>query len=318
MTPVEWNWILRHKVVAILISLAVGVLLWWVLVAYINPEDAAHRKDVVQVFAIIIAGIVGVTGAAVGLSNVRIARENLKHNQRTLEHNQEALRKQLDHQRELEDIRAQDGAQQAYYEHIGDLLTDHDLSTTDRVDIKLLARAQTLTVAGRLDQDRKGQLLVFLYGAGLISKDQTVVVISGVDFSAANLFGAILTRADLSGADLSNADLRVAKLRGADLGDARLTDANLGNADLSGADLGDADLYDANLIGVSLIGASLSSANLGYADLRGANLSNADLSNASLGNATVTEEQLAACETLEGATMPNGQHYEDWAKTSNS
>jgi uncharacterized protein YjbI with pentapeptide repeats len=46
----------------------------------------------------------------------------------------------------------------------------------------------------------------------------------------------------------------------------------------------------------------------------GADLSNANLSGANLKGANVTEEQLAKCKSLEGATMPNGQKYEDWIK----
>jgi uncharacterized protein YjbI with pentapeptide repeats len=47
-------------------------------------------------------------------------------------------------------------------------------------------------------------------------------------------------------------------------------------------------------------------------DLRGADLRDAYLSGADLSDATVTEEQLSECESLEDATMPNGQKYEEW------
>jgi hypothetical protein len=43
-------------------------------------------------------------------------------------------------------------------------------------------------------------------------------------------------------------------------------------------------------------------------------LAGADLSGADLTNARVTEEQLREAESLAGATMPNGQKYEDWLK----
>jgi uncharacterized protein YjbI with pentapeptide repeats len=53
--------------------------------------------------------------------------------------------------------------------------------------------------------------------------------------------------------------------------------------------------------------------------LSGANLSDADLSGADLSSATgVTNEELeqqAESNGLEGATMPNGQKYEDWLKS---
>jgi len=50
--------------------------------------------------------------------------------------------------------------------------------------------------------------------------------------------------------------------------------------------------------------------------LRGADLSGADLSGADLGGFArgVANELEQEAETLEGATMPNGQKYEDWFK----
>jgi uncharacterized protein YjbI with pentapeptide repeats len=42
---------------------------------------------------------------------------------------------------------------------------------------------------------------------------------------------------------------------------------------------------------------------------RGAGLGHADLSGTNLKGANVTEEQLAECESLEGATMPDGTRY---------
>jgi hypothetical protein len=104
----------------------------------------------------------------------------------------------------------------------------------------------------------------------------------------------------LSDADLTRADLDTADLSGANLSNADLEDASVFNADLGKADLSNADLTDA----------ILSTANLNGADLFYANLSNTDLGNAE----GVTNEQLEEEQTmtLEGATMPNGQKYEDW------
>jgi hypothetical protein len=76
--------------------------------------------------------------------------------------------------------------------------------------------------------------------------------------------------------------------------------------------------------------ANLSDAYLSGADLRLANLSNADLSDANLSDANlsgvykvtdeetiqpiINEELVQQTKSLEGATMPNGQKYEDWRK----
>jgi uncharacterized protein YjbI with pentapeptide repeats len=43
-------------------------------------------------------------------------------------------------------------------------------------------------------------------------------------------------------------------------------------------------------------------------------LADADLNLANLKGARIAEEQLTRCKSLEGATMPNGQQYEEWHK----
>ena len=73
--------------------------------------------------------------------------------------------------------------------------------------------------------------------------------------------------------------------------------------------LNEADLIErrhsiVSLLQATLSGATLSFANLRRADLRGADLSGADLSGAK----GWTEKQLTAAQTLEDATMPDGQH----------
>ena len=127
-------WIAVAALLAVAVSVGVGSLLsWWdwktligwrALVDYIDPEDATSRKDAVQVYALIVAGMVAAITAAVGLANLRFTRKSLVQ------------------QRDLEVDRAQSTALQAYYEQMGKLLTDHDLVNTERDDIRLLARAR--------------------------------------------------------------------------------------------------------------------------------------------------------------------------------
>jgi uncharacterized protein YjbI with pentapeptide repeats len=151
--------------------------------------------------------------------------------------------------------------------------------------------------------------------------------------SNANLYDADLSNANLSGATLSNATLRFAKLSNAFLSNAFLSNAMLSGANLSGANLTYANLRAARLGGyanlseANLSGANLRGANLAYADLRGADLSDdvlrpldlrgADLSRADLSGAEgITNDELQKqAKTLEGATMPNGQKYEEWLKS---
>jgi uncharacterized protein YjbI with pentapeptide repeats len=90
-----------------------------------------------------------------------------------------------------------------------------------------------------------------------------------------------------------------------------LKGATLENAVLNETWLGVADLTNADLTGADLKGAYLKDANLTGADLTGANLTNADLTNAV---GLTSEELVQQTHFLKGATMPNGQKYEDWLK----
>jgi uncharacterized protein YjbI with pentapeptide repeats len=232
-------------------------------------------------------------------------------------------RQQRDREMEIAEQRSQDEALQAYLDQMSQLLTDKDqpLHKAQQHDsLSTVARARTLTVLRRLDGERKRRVLQFLYESDLITKNRVVV----------DLVGAALLRADLSWAKLSGVKLREADLRETDLGGANLNEADLSEADLDGADLRVAhlrgvNLHRANLYGADLSWAELRGANLSLANLIGANLSRSDLreadllganlSGADLGRAEVSEELLAQqANSLQGATMPNGQKYEDWLK----
>jgi hypothetical protein len=162
-------------------------------------------------------------------------------------------RQQRRRELEVENQRAQDEALQAYLDQMGQLMLDKEpslLHSGEDDEIRSLARAWTLTVLTRLDPGRrKRSVLQFLYEAGLIDKDRTIV--------------------DLTGADLSGAALSRAYLNDVDMSIVYRSKANLGSTNLSDA------------------------------DLKGA---------------TVAQEQLEQAKSLKGATMPNGQKYEDWLK----
>ena len=128
-------------------------------------------------------------------------------------------------------------------------------------------------------------------------------LLRGTDLTQAWLAGADLSAAHLEGTDLSGAHLGAANLRGAYLQDAKLSGAYLYGTDLRGAYLSGVDLSDDE-------GRFESGARMIRTRLAGAYLDGADLT-----NARVSEEQLREAESLEGATMPNGQMYEDWLKS---
>jgi uncharacterized protein YjbI with pentapeptide repeats len=194
---------------------------------------------------------------------------------------QELTNQRAQTDREIAEQGRQDAALQAYLDHIGELLLDNDKAlrkSAEGDEVRTLARARTLTVLRRLDGERKARVMQFLYEAGLIRKDANLV-----DLKEADLHGALLSDAHLS--------------------QAYLVKANLGRANLDGANLAYANLSEAVLSEANLIGADLSRAILDNANLSGAEgITNEEL------------EQQAA--SLKGATMPNGQKYEDWLKSS--
>ena len=81
---------------------------------------------------------------------------------------------------------------------------------------------------------------------------------------------------------------------------------NLSGANLSLANLSDADLSYANLTSADLRRSYVVEANLNKANLIGAYLS---------GAIGLTDEQMTSAWSLEGATMPNGQKYEERLKS---
>lgn len=266
--------------------------------------------------------------------------------ERELENQETQRRREL----EMDEQRAQDNALQSYFDHMSELLLDRALRNSQEEDeVRMVARARTLTVLARLDAHRKGSLLQFLYETNLINREKPIIVLGGfsmlnfvagaadlkgidlsfhslenIDLSGTKLEGAHLAFCDLVGANLSEADLNEADLELSNLTNADLRFTVTGHTNLDGCTLDGADLESINLWDSSLREASLVRANLQGAYLAGsvfaaeidedlkegsmgdAGLTGADLTEANLLNATITDEQLAQCASLEGATMPDG------------
>jgi hypothetical protein len=206
--------------------------------------------------------------------------------------------------------RSCDAALQAYLDSMAELLKDGLLASRPGDALRHLAGEQTLGTLRQLDGKRRGALVRFLHGSGLIGQEAIV------HLAKAELVGAFLRGADLEGANLSAANLRggdlgAARLSGADLSWANLQGADLCRADLAGANLRgsflpSADLSDATLRGVDLRWTNMERASLQGADLEGSDLRWTNLEGADLTGATVSAEQLEQAKSLEAATMPDG------------
>ena len=186
----------------------------------------------------------------------------------------EIERKTAEERAKLEREIAQDGQQeatlQAYLDRMTELLLNENLRTTQKEEVRNVARIRTLTILRGLDVKRRGLVLLFLQEAKLIHRGDTVVDLSGATMEDADLIFADLIDTQLLGVNLQGACLQGAYLQGA-----CLQGANLHNANLLGADLRDSILQDTYL--------------------QGANISN---------------EQLATVKSLKGATMPDGTKHE--------
>jgi uncharacterized protein YjbI with pentapeptide repeats len=224
--------------------------------------------------------------------------------------------------------RAQDEALRQYLDQMSNLMIDECLrEQPENSDVRLLAQARTTALLLELDDARKRRPLKLIYRLHLINKPVPVLTLENAALDKADLSeitlhdaclrGLDLRGADLSGANLSRTDLSEADLRGADLSRANLAGAYLRGANLLPYEEQDpAKLNSFNLNGVdpnniNLSGDGLKLTNLSGAILRGVDLSGANLAYANLSGAKgVTQEQLAACRSLSGATMPDGSIHD--------
>jgi len=164
-----------------------------------------------------------------------------------------------------------------FYDRISELLLDKGLrSSPDDSELRTVARSWSLAVLQRLDPDRKGEALHFLYRSSVIDKGP-VLSLNGANLRRSSLHNAVLTGAEMRGAYFNGADMR-----GANLKRAILVGCDLRRVDLRHAMFEDTDLSFTFLDG---------------ADLRGTDLSKANLKGATMKSArgwgpTITEDQL--------------------------
>jgi len=195
-------------------------------------------------------------------------------------------------------------------------LYEVDLINKENPIVKLSGISILGSITGAADL--RGVDLAFAYLGGadlsgtlLTGADLNFCGLHGVDLREADISESTLTYTDLSGADLRNSVLSKTVFTGTFLNDANLEGVHLWGNDLTGANLSNANLREADFVG-STVAAIMEDPS--EADFSDAILTDADLSGADLTGADITEDQLAQCGSLEGATMPNGQKYEDWLK----
>jgi uncharacterized protein YjbI with pentapeptide repeats len=274
----DWRPTPQQGLWAIRIAIVLGLL---VAIGYSYGITLWDWAQLLIVPAVIAGGVAWLNGA----QRQREREDEVAQQQRQQRAEEARRKRELD----IADLRAQDEALQAYLDQMSHMLTNKERPLRRAQpgdDLSVVAQARTLTVLTKLHKERKGRVVQFLYESGLITKDRRIL-----NLSKAELFMADLRRANLSEANLHGGYLVKANLIEADLVKADLSRANLSNAWLSHANLSEANLSEANLSNARLRHANLSSA-------RG-----------------LTNEQIAAARTLEGAIMPDGRKYEHWLRS---
>lgn len=235
-------------------------------------------------------------------------------------------RRTQENEKALANYKATKEELQNYFDRMTELLLKHSLKTSaEDSETRSIARSITFAVAPELNSVQKGQLLIFLYDAGLIFRYSPILNLGGVDLQKVSIMPkADLRRISLRGANLQNskferanfyyADFKSSKMQntnliGAILLQASLRDAILIKANLREASIKDADLRWANLSHANLEEANLEDADLRRADLQNANFKNAVLINTKLNNALVSKTQLQEARLLRNVTMPDGAIY---------
>lgn len=89
---------------------------------------------------------------------------------------------------EIEERRAHEAALNTYLDQMGQMLLAEGLrSSEEDADLRVLARARTLTTLGRIGPAHKGSILRFLQEASLINKKKPVIRLFSADLSGADL-----------------------------------------------------------------------------------------------------------------------------------
>ncbi|MFM7426934.1 MAG: pentapeptide repeat-containing protein [Elainella sp.] len=210
----------------------------------------------------------------------------------------------------------------SYLAQMSEFLLERNLRTSKPTDdVRTAASSITLNAVRRLDAERKGQLLKFLYDANLIGScpaapldpkvtetircSPAVLQLNGAMLQqlrferSLNLAGITLSGMDLSDSDLQNMGLPKAVAKGATLEHTKLNRAVLNNADFTSARLQQADLTAAQLTRANLSNALLDKANFSQAILVGSNLKGAFLVGATLAQSRLDSANLTYAALLD-------------------
>jgi len=206
----------------------------------------------------------GLALVLLALSSAQAHRENQREADRSAhaaKYAQDRAEQAAAHARAATTERVRADALRGYMHQMSGLLLNKGLRRSNaKASVRALATTLTLTLVPQLDGARKGRVLRFLAGAGLIRAEDPPVDLSGAD-----LRGLVAP----GGADIESMSVRYADLSGADFS---RFGSRIGTADFSGS-----DLRGANLTGLKV----QADAAFDLADLRDANFTDVEFDESS-------------------------------------
>lgn len=221
------------------------------------------------------AGVIGFAGFQ------NQANNNYNKSQSAIANTQQANDRVIAHMQEQQNV------VQTYLDRMSGLLLNPNIRGKQGGDVRILARARTLTILLDLDPDQKATIVNFLYYGDLIGQNSKKTPFQPiVNLDSADLTGINLSNINLQGANFQVANLSNAILVGTNLSSAYLPEVNLSYAHLQqayfcyatfiGAPTETSSLYHADLRNSHLTGANFTGADLRMANLSGANLGSSD------------------------------------------
>jgi uncharacterized protein YjbI with pentapeptide repeats len=220
----------------ILVNHSDALFEWAGFTAYTNASGEVVRGKTLWDWLGLFIIPVTLTLSGLWFTKVQKDRDNELSEQRAKEKAEE--------EKAIENDRLEEIALQTYLDQMSKLLINEELASTPKPATSAVARSWTLTMLRRLNGERKGRVVRFLYESKLIHASDPVISLESADLSEANLEWENLRSASLRGANLEKVKMKAAKLHNADLTWTKLDAADLFGASLHGAELREAGTKD--------------------------------------------------------------------------
>jgi hypothetical protein len=241
----------------IALYLLLGLVLWWALNRYIDPQTPTQKRDVVQILALIMAGVAGAVGIYFTWRGQGITQEGQQISRENIEATRQTAAEQLRLTRE--------GQFTERFPRALDQIGATDDSGSVRLEIRLgaiyefeqIARLsrdhhwpiiEILTTYIRNNASRRAYVEAFEEPGSPQADIQAILTVIGrrsvyhrdVELAPIDLRDTVLRRADLLEADLQGANLQGANLRKAQVTNEQLADMG----SLQGATMPDGSIHD--------------------------------------------------------------------------